>query len=1270
MAGNTRSELCAASPKELAFPNGQRGSLINGSLDRSSNFCKGNEGQMLIPSAAMPWGNSTSTWDLASLAQCLMLDPIVMGDKNTTRPSANLEPLPPVAKEELKRFKASVQEVSVRASYYRSKKLDESLHKLNKCVEAFNNSKEQLRNEKLPNERLGGSHFSKMRSQTQRSPSKLVNQRVEDIPENVILNKRIRAPVADIRGEGRSNSFLKQSLAIGKYKDSIKDGGKGCNVKEKIRKSPADGETWDRKMIRKRSMDTVCARLIDGEGELIRVVRPKLANGSLQSSDAQDSRSGYSGSNRKLDVASMPASSDACAIFKDEQGKVFRNSMDGSNKDRAVLKGNMLNVDDDNCTSSNYSSMKGKASRAPKTGPLVASNSSSVFHSYETVEVWEQPSNMNKPHSVSGTINRKCSLPAGPSSSFMAQWVGQRPQKITRTRRMNVVSPLSSCDEVQISLKGCSSSDVGTRVTSTTASGSLISKGGVNSTQLGTVKHENISSQTRLSEGEGLGAGEKGESKLKEKRLGSNEVDERAINNLYNISSSSLANKKKKMSNKEEIEDLRKQGRNSRGSPVMKTDIMPMNANMDTSTLTQPIRRIMKPGSEKNGSKSRCPRLKKSCNRKATARLGHPSTSNSPDIAGELDDDQEELFAAANFARNASYIGCCSSFWKKLEPTFAPVSLEDVAYLKQLVKLTKEDRRCLSQLLGLGNNSLDGLDQKDNALSQNPLHRERERSIEQTNSKQIFSMVDMVDQHLDVSFLCRQMGSEGNKVASLYQRVLAALIIEDQTDEETVEGDKLSFLCESDDSLGVNCFPQDIENRSRIGTENDFNSDLFSCNGNATRDQERDDILLLHQRPLHSETERLPNVSENCNGGLPATNKFSSCSSTFNRHFEQMSMEDKLLLELQSVGLYPEPVPDLADGDCEAINQDIIQLQKGLHQQVTKKNEYFMKLIQAVEGGREEEQRALQKVALDKLVELAYKKKLATRRSSAARNGVPKVSRPIALAFMKRTLARCREFEETQRSCFLEPAFKDVLFAAHACDNYADSDVAVKLPLAQNSQQESPLPGLLPCRKRGVLENINHPSELDVARTGPILNRGKKKELLLDDVGSLKSASTTGNSFMGGATGKRSEREWDKDTSGRKPVAKASRSSADHPKGEHNTKPKAKQKAAQLSTSGNESVSKSMQNNNSKHRLACGSSEEKAGSSPHGHNTEDLSIQTGEPVDLTNLLELDPIELGVANELNEDQDLDSWFNVDELQDDDVMGLDIPMDDLSDLNMLL
>lgn len=82
---------------------------------------------------------------------------------------------------------------------------------------------------------------------------------------------------------------MRQHLAIGKDRDNIKDGGKGCDiVEEKIRRLPAGGETWDRKVKRKRSMGTVFARSVNGEGELKRVMCLKLANESgLQSSDAQ-----------------------------------------------------------------------------------------------------------------------------------------------------------------------------------------------------------------------------------------------------------------------------------------------------------------------------------------------------------------------------------------------------------------------------------------------------------------------------------------------------------------------------------------------------------------------------------------------------------------------------------------------------------------------------------------------------------------------------------------------------------------------------------------------------------------------------------------------------------------------------------------------------------------------------------------------------------------------------------------------------------------------
>lgn len=79
---------------------------------------------------------------------------------------------------------------------------------------------------------------------------------------------------------------------------------------------------------------------------------------------------------------------------------------------------------------------KGKASRALRTGPLIAVNSSPNFsRACGPLESWEQPQSVNKVPSTGGVNNRKRPMPTGSSSPPMAQWVGQRPQKMSRTRR-------------------------------------------------------------------------------------------------------------------------------------------------------------------------------------------------------------------------------------------------------------------------------------------------------------------------------------------------------------------------------------------------------------------------------------------------------------------------------------------------------------------------------------------------------------------------------------------------------------------------------------------------------------------------------------------------------------------------------------------------------------------------------------------------------------------------------------------------------------------
>lgn len=214
---------------------------------------------------------------------------------------------------------------------------------------------------------------------------------------------------------------------------------------------------------------------------------------------------------------------------------------------------------------------------------------------------WEQPPSANKFQSVNGSNNRKRPMPSGSSSPPMAQWVVQRPQKISRTRRSNLLSPVSNHDDVQGS-EG-SPSDLGGRMASpVTSGGSFLARNLSIGSQQVRVKQEVVSSPARLSESEESGAGENHDSQLKEKRSVSGELDDRmsvpvAQNNGPNI----FHSVKNKVHGKEEIGDCgRRQGRSSRGSSFSRVSVSPAREKLETPTLTKPLKSA-RPGSEKNG---------------------------------------------------------------------------------------------------------------------------------------------------------------------------------------------------------------------------------------------------------------------------------------------------------------------------------------------------------------------------------------------------------------------------------------------------------------------------------------------------------------------------------------------------------------------------------------------------------------------------------------------------------------------------------------------
>lgn len=190
-------------------------------------------------------------------------------------------------------------------------------------------------------------------------------------------------------------------------------------------------------------------------------------------------------------------------------------------------------------------------------------------------------------------------------------------------------------------------------------------------------------------------------------------------------------------------------------------------------------------------------------------------------------------------------------------------------------------------------------------------------------------------------------------------------------------------------------------------------------------------------------------------------------------------------------------------------------------------------------------------------------------------------------------------------------------------------------------------------------------------------SRVKKKELLLDDVGggangtSSGGASGIGSSFMSGAKGKRSERDREGKGGNREVVSRGGTTKLGRPvsanvKGERKSKTKPKQKTTQLSASVNGLVGKMSE----KHKGTLPSAPKSSDTSTSGvaKDKKDYSLDDLEdPIDLSGLQLPEMDDLG-----GQGQDIGSWLNIDDdgLQDHDFMGLEIPMDDLADLNMMV
>ncbi|XP_050369602.1 uncharacterized protein LOC126787743 isoform X2 [Argentina anserina] len=1241
---------------------------------------------MLSPGSNVRRGNAAQSSAMPPLPQCLPLEPIMLGNQKCTRSgelrrvlgfplgsasedhsfgASNPKPTPSVATEELKSFKESVQDAS-RKSRDRAKMLRESIFKLDKFRDALTSKKRQ-RSDLSSSERSNGVGLVKLGSQIPKNPHGVMTQRLEDRSKGAGLSKRVRTSVADVQGEARSAATSRQKVVTDKDENMLHAvGGASVRIEEKTHGLPSGGEGLDQKTKKKRSVGSVSNRVMGNEQDVTRATHPKLNGDSkLRSCDSNifrlKSSPGVSGNNKSDgSVESMTFSTST--VLKNGLESAAMKDRSTVLEQKVVLKANhRIKVQEDNSTGSPSTVIKGKVSRAPRTGSSMSVDSPTVPPLCGVLQAWEQHTSQNKIQAASGINNQKHTMPNG-SSIAMAQWVGQRTHKTSRARRTNLVSPVSNNGEAQICNQGVATSDFHARTSSVGTGGAQLASSLDNHTPKFKKELQNPSSPYGLSGSEELGAGE---NKWRDKGTNNSDI---AIATEQKAGAYLSPMKRSKLPNNESGDGVRRQGRSGRGPTTLLTrpGIPPMRVKSENIPTKKHLE-DMKPVTDNNKSKiGRLP-PKKQKDRKALTRVQSISSS---DITGESDDDHEELYLAANSARDANSLACSGPFWKKMESIFGSLTSEDISYLKRQLSLAEELDESLSWILGDEKNVTGAIRHRE---VPNCSGERQGNNFNQDSSK--------------TESLCDKFGIRRlDKVTPLYQRVLSALIQEDESEElyNLREGKSMHLQCASDDSHCGSCNQSDVgpkdwdrmesEVESKVDIQNQKSCLLdrvsFDLSGgtntfrNRNREQWHGDDEFSHSDAAHT-YEIYPGQLQHRDASTP------SYPSDF--QYQSMCLDDKLLLELQSIGLYPETPPDLTSGE-EVINQDIMELEQGLHQQIGRKKKSLAKIDKTIQKEASAEKRRIELVAMDQLIAMAYRKRMACRGYNGSKSAVRKVLKHVAMAFLKRTLAHCRKFEERGISCFNDPALQNVFFSLPTGNNLGKSVDCVGSGTASNTCNEVHQTEVRGSVSSGLGRYDSHSDNVykgssealhvivdssaeDSSKQGSIqtLNKdkGKKREVLLSDILGSASSRITSTVDSNEIKEKRSEREKDQSRD--------------------NLRTSAQGGAGERKMTG---MPQQNSNNLSSHPVPNSSNRRgRVGPPLPGHTPVHSSKEPEEPIDYANL-QLDEFntmeELGPSLEINENQDLGSWLNFDDdgLQDHDCIGLEIPMDDLTGLSMLI
>ncbi|XP_022960944.1 uncharacterized protein LOC111461594 isoform X2 [Cucurbita moschata] len=1330
MVMSSKFEFASGSPDRPLQSSGQRGAHMAVPLDRSGSFRESLENPNLstLPNMSRS-ASAVSQGDVLNFLQCLHFGrKLVATDEKSNRqgdfsrqlqlalsmspddsPSSSSKGKLPssVMREEIKRMKGSLRECSVKAREH-LKIFNEALSVFNKFfpsvpskkrsrLEGYNNERSNFI---VSGERSARGQVGKFGNQSNTGVFEHEMQKSEERIKNAMPNKRTRTSLVDSRGmDVRGNAPVRPSGGADRERDALRLAN-SCAVPGEDRSLSIGVDGWEKSKMKKRrsgiksdvSSSSQSTKPVDSYDEVKQQLqqRPVSDARSRMNKDSHGFRPGVANGAPGVGKSEGVAQQNGLGI----RSSMSRTDLDGnslvsdrrdisivSDKERVNLRGvNKSNVRDDIVLTSPTSNAKVNPSvRAPRSSSGIAPKFSPVVHRSVPSNDWDMSNCTNKLTAGGGVNNRKRMTSMRSSSPPVSQWAGQRPQKISRiARRTNLVPIASSNDDTPLD----NTSDVGGN---DTGSGFGRRMSGSSPQQV-KIKGEPLSSAA-LSESEESGAAE---IKSRENTRKSDNLDDKSEHGVQKVPTLVLPNRKNKLIDEDIGDGIRRQGRTGRAFTSTRS-LMPMTVEKIETVGTAKQLRSTRHGFDKVESKAGRPPTRKFTDRKAYKRHKHSATNVGTDF---LDHGREELMAAANavinpglflgfmhtcfstdvkcyYLSHAAYVNHTattghtffSPFWRQMEPFFCFISEADITHLRKQgdLEVTASGPKVVSDK-DTSNISLDDFERLEN----------EERG------------------EVPLGHLIHE--SKDHTVVPLYQRLLASLIPEEVADNksEDIKYDNYG-MSDLDEDFKPNKLSHEILPSSQLSVHSA--NDDYNMRGGSGSDQHMPET----DRQSIPNSVMMLNFSNSLNG-LVSNQTLMPGMVCSELQYDGMPLNEKLLLEIQSIGIFPDSVPEMLQLDEEEITNDIRLLEEKKNELVSRKNSLLDKLLQSALATKQLQEKEFERLAMDKLVAMAYGKYMACKVSNASsgKSSSNKMAKQAALAFVKRTLNRCHKFEDTGKSFFSEPSFREIYSSWSVNPNserqsdpvegeseksYASIQSLDARVSALAGSQNSPSYFSQNVENHDVTSGnvrppANHQAERTTGREELWSNRVKKRELLLDDVGNAGGPSVIGSCISSSAKGKRSERDRDgkghnREVSSRNGT-KIGRPTLSNTKGERKTKTKPKQKTAQLSISVNGLLGKMPEQPKPASSPVLKSSTSTGGSKEKDRFGLD-GLDDPESMDLSNFQLPGMDVLGVPDDLDgQGQDLGSWLNIDDdgLQDQDFMGLEIPMDDLSDLNMMV